>query len=506
MTLSWLAIAWLHALPLAAGIALLRAIGVRGRDDRVAFLGWAWLCGSMLLAVALLGWSWFDLPKPLWGATGILVLGGIGAELRARRRGAAAPASPAAVRAPSFAQRLEQGLFLLVLAFTLAITVNRVVVASTLICSGGDESAIWAAKAKVFFFAGGMDARFVELLTLHGVAHPDYPSLNPLLQWWTYLHAGDVVDVENRFPIFAFVFAMQLVAAGALRRLVRPLFAAALLLLLTVNQSMQLTSWMANADGIVAFGLLVATDAWLRFSATGERRWWALVSLGLGAGLFAKNEGALVAVTFAAGLAVLAVASKPARARLASLGSAHLWLLVPIGLEAVHRACNARFDVTNDLFGAGGDPPIWKNIDARLDPGSFAMLARWFGKVWFVPTSLVPRLPDPDSPWLQTSDQNFLFGAFLFSSLADPRRALRSPLGVVTIALLLAVAGFAVVYLGTVHELEWHLRTSVGRVLFDLLPAATVVLAALHSPHERAHPGDGGQGREAGGVPQLAHG
>jgi hypothetical protein len=477
VTLAPLDLLLLLGLPLLAGASVLRALGVAFRDDRVAFLGWAWLAGALLLSAALHVWSWFALPHPRAAATAALLLAaGVAAVLPRPRR---SPAPPPRERAPSW----ESALFAGALVLALLVALDRILIANAAIVCVGDEAAIWAGKAKALHYAGGMGPELGRFLSEGRVGHPDYPAFNPLLQWWTFLHAGGVVEVENRLPIQAFVPAAILVGAGALRRLVRPSLSAALLLLLTLNHGMLEATFRAGSDGIVAFGLLVAADAWLRFASSGERRWWALLQLGLAGALWAKNEGTLLAVAFALALAVAALRSAALRARFAALGTARLWVLAPLLFEAGQRAFNLRYGLTNDLFGGEGDPPLWRNLAGRFDPESLSTLARWFGRSWFAPDSLGGPLPPPPSPWLATSDQNLLFPALVVAGLSLPRRAWRGASGVLLGALGLAAAGFALVYLGTVHDLEWHLKTSVGRVLFQLAPAAAVALAALHSAH-----------------------
>jgi hypothetical protein len=43
----------------------------------------------------------------------------------------------------------------------------------------------------------------------------------------------------------------------------------------------------------------------------------------------------------------------------------------------------------------------------------------------------------------------------------------------------LATAGFAVVFVGTPHDLDWHLDTAAYRVLFQLLPTNALAVALL---------------------------
>ena len=64
-------------------------------------------------------------------------------------------------------------------------------------------------------------------------------------------------------------------------------------------------------------------------------------------------------------------------------------------------------------------------------------------------------------------------------ALAWSWRTVGPVLRVPGLALLLALAGVHLVYIGSFLELEFHLATSYTRVLFQLLPAALSWLAAL---------------------------
>jgi len=465
-------------LPLLAGVALVRAAGVRFRDDRLAFFGWAWLAGTLALTLLLFGWSWFGLPSPGLATSVLIAVAAAGAEWIARRgaRGAA-PTATSTAAAPAPGGPLERALFVAALAFVLLVTLDRVVSANASIVCLGDESAIWAAKARAFWFGGGMTDDFRRILFEQRVAHRDYPPMNPLLQWWTWLAAGRMTSFENRFPIQCFAPALILVAAGALRRMLRPALAAALLLLVVSSLGMSIMTWWAISCGIVAFGMLAAVDGWLRFDATGRPRDFALFSAGLAAALWAKNEGAMLATLFAGTIAVAALVSKATRARLASLRGAWAWLLLPLACETAHRAFNLRYGLTNDLAGTPDDGFL-QHFVARMDFASLRTLAAWFGRTLFAPAILPERFGEPASPWLAHSDQNLLLASALFVAAVDPRGVFRGARGVVFAVLALSLAAFAVVYLGTHYDLAWHLETSVGRVLFDVAPASAVALAS----------------------------
>jgi len=493
------ALAFLLLVPLLTGVAVVRGLGVRAREDRLAFLGWAWVAGTLVLSTALFAWSWFALPAPCAATIAFCAACACAAEVVARLRVRRVPVAPEVVAAaPRRGRRIETALFWAALVLALTVTLDRIVTADASIVCTGDEVLIWAAKAKALWVSGGMSPGFERLLADHRVVHADYPPHNPLLQWWTWLVAGRMGDVENRLAIQLFAPALLLVAAAALRRHVGPALAGALLVLLTLNRGMTHASWPADADGLVACGFLVAVDGWLRFAESGRAPFFALSSFGLATALWAKNEGALLAVQFGLALGVAAVVSRRVRARLAGLRGALAWLLLPVALEAAHRAFNLRFGLVNDLAeGAGGS--LAGRMLGRLDGASLEVLGRAFARSLTVPP-MIPEYFKPLVPaWLGPSDQNLLLPVFFALALLRPRRAFGAELGVVTGTLFAAVASFALVYLGTVHDLAWHLDTSVGRVLFDLVPAATVASSALLG--DLLQSAKGGAASSAGAAP-----
>lgn len=500
MNVSPAALAFLLLVPLLTGAAVVRGLGVRAREDRLAFLGWAWVAGTLVLTTALFAWSWFALPAPRAATIALCAACACAAESAARRR--ARRVLPVVADGdggpPRRARRIESVLFGAALVLALAVTLDRIVTADASIVCSGDEVLIWAAKARAFCVSGGMSSGFERLLADHRVVHADYPPHDPLLQWWTWLVAGRMGDVENRLAIQLFAPALLLVAAAALRRRVGPALAAALLLLLALNRGMTHASWPADADGLVACGFLVAVDGWLRFAESGRAPCFALAAFGLATALWAKNEGALLAVEFALALGVAAVVSRRVRERLAGLRGALAWLLLPLALEAAHRAFNLRFGLVNDLAeGAGG--ALADRMLGRLDGASLGILGSAFARSLTVPPTIAEYFKPLVPAWLGPSDQNLLLLAFFALALLRPRRAFGAELGVVTGTLLAAFAGFALVYLGTVNDLAWHLDTSVGRVLFDLAPAATIAAAALIG--DLRHSGKGGAASSAGAAP-----
>jgi hypothetical protein len=291
--------------------------------------------------------------------------------------------------------------------------------------------------------------------------HADYPLLNPLLQLWVYGLAGGIVHAVNRLPIQLFVPALALAMAGALRVRARPWLAAVLLLLLMTSEPLPELGARALSDVIVALGFAVALDAFARFRATGRARWWRLACVALALLAWSKNEGLMLslAVALPAALSLRRpVAGPPSRRpRTGEL----VWLALPVVVVAVQAACNARHGFRNDLVEGGLLSAAW--------PGALVDLPRRAG-------TLLRHLGA--ATWRDPDGSHLLLVMFAGLALLHPRRLLARCEGVTAFAVLLGLAGYVLVYLATPRELDWHLGTSLRRVLFHLTPAAVMWTAA----------------------------
>jgi hypothetical protein len=473
MTLSPAGLALLIALPWSFGAALLLALGVRPRADRLAFAGHSWFAGALALAVLLHGWLLLGLPlaRAPFVATAV-AMAALLAALGARRGVAAEAAAPTA---PAAARARIPWLALAVVA-ALALTADRIVHANAVAVVMEDEAEIWAGKAKALFVAGGFGARLGPLAA--DLSHADYPPLDPLLQLWTYVLAGRIVHVENRLPLQWGTIGATLLLASALRRRASPAVAAGLLLLWSAAPETGETVRFANADGLVAFALLGAADAWLRFTEGGGAGWWRVAAVELGALVWAKNEGDLLLVAALAAGGVALARDAALRRRVRSLGRQLLWLALPLLLVAVHVAINRRFGWRNDLMQPAGDvPPLWRGIVRRLDFASMARIATAFARELFFREDPTGRL---------VAGQACLVAAFLGPALLGARAVRRGGAAAVTLALLFGLAGLFCVYAATPNDLEWQLRLSAHRVLYDLVPTAVLALGVVFGAREPA--------------------
>jgi hypothetical protein len=458
MTLSPLQIALLLVLPWLAGAGVLRAIGCRARGDRMAYLGWAYVAGSLVTGcvvfLALL------LRAPLearWLAPAVggiaLVSSMLGAWLHREPSG-----SGTAVPTPG-APRWENALFHGLVVLLVLVTALRILDATLVPITEGDEARIYARRAHWLFHAGGFDGGFLEMARVFGKdAHLDYPPLNPLLQIWAFSFHGGVLHVENRFLVALASIALILVLASALRRHVRPLLAAVLLLLVFDVRLTNALSRSVIADGMIALGALAMVDAWLRWRRTGSAAWWRLSMLSAAFLVSSKNEGALHLLAALVCAALGSLLFRGERERRPTLRDA-AWASLQLAALAAIWTLNARLGFENDLVNRS-------TVQTFLETPLLERLRLVGG---FLSEYVVAK-PEQSA---------HLWAVLLLLVLASPALALRGEARWVILFLFLLVGGYVLVYLATPLELEWHLRTSVERVLYPSLPIAALVIGIL---------------------------
>ena len=369
MELTLPALALFVAAPLVLGWALLRLIGIGWRTDRVAYLGWAWLGGSVGLCA-------LEVLRLLAGtdaratvAGGALVLAAA-TFVRTRGKPVLEPEAPIAPTGG----RIERALFALALALALGVMLARILASSLSAVITNDEAATWAVRAKYLFDAGGFGGSYARGLVEGDIYNTSYPLLNPLLQLWVFDCAGAVTHTFNRLPIQLCAVALVLCSAAAVRRVARPWVAALLVLMLVDCVQLDTAVRRANADVLVALGALVAADVWRRFRGMADRAeargsWLGLLSLALVFLVWSKREGLML---FAFGALVLAVAAWRGgglwRAAAGLAASRAWWLLVPpLLVQAGTMLHNRRF-ATSGSHELGGEVLVkaWERLGESL--------------------------------------------------------------------------------------------------------------------------------------------
>jgi hypothetical protein len=333
-----------------------------------------------------------------------------------------------------------------------------------------DAVAIWNLRAR-FIFRGGeqwTDAFSTALMA----THPDYPLLLPLsvVRCWKY--AGYEAAIVP--PLIAMFFAVAtiglLVSAIATLRTVTQGFLAGLVLLAPF---LFITTGVSeNADTPLGFFLLAILVLLCLQDRMPDGKYKFLLVAGMMTGFAAwtKNEGWLFLAAVV--IARFIVTVRGLRACLRQLLTFAIGL-APILLVVIY--FKMRFAPSNDLVAAQG---FRSTADKLLDSSRYLLILKafadqvadfggWYANptylLIFYPLCLGVRVEEEDRPGIATS--------------------------IITLGLILT--GYFFVYVTTPHDLSWHLRTSLDRLLIQLWPSFVFVYflivraleQALHQKH-----------------------
>lgn len=466
-------------LPLLLGWGVLRVLGLRARVDPLSWSAWLLLASTCTTALASALWLAAGLGSSR-GVQALVATLALGLHLFAwRRPPAAGLRSPSAFRDAAAWERVAGG----------ALIAALLIVAAASVADGQaralvdkDDATFWAPKAKLIYLAGDLGSELEQRVSglqlprgywepfeeriaqledrekqrLAGaealmsntqmIAHLDYPLLNPLLQWWCFVAAGELLDGANRLPLQLCSVALLLLLAGALLQSCRPLLAAALLLLVFSLGATLTGLKSAYSDGAVALGLLVAADAVRRAGSLPPRAVAGLTALGLVSLVAAKHEGLVYLASLCAAWCVL---------RPLPLRRMALWCLPAVLVLGSTWLLNLRLGVSNDVA-ANAHPQL-----ARLPE----VLAFFWNHIWSAPR---------DAASLRELNQHGLLLLALAWWALGGARSWRGWPGFVGLTLGLATLAQLTVYVLTPHELEWHLLTSAPRVAWQLVPLAAL--------------------------------
>lgn len=451
-------------LPLWLGVALVGACGGL-RPASTASARWlgallAWPLGLGLTSA--LAFVWLALLRPLVGTAGEVALE-LGVCLGAtavwwRRRRTAAPwaaAAPGAGRPRALFTCLG-GASIVVGAWRLAEGWR----AATYRYPFGDWDAlaIWNLKARFFFWPDAWTRAFSPEIAW---SHPDYPLLLPAFYARTWVWLGEttwLVPALTGLLFLALLVAIVAVAVFRLRGGEQALVAGALAsgvayLGIGFNQYADIPL----AVFFLAVNVLLLESARLPGSTTLP----FLAGLAAGAMVWTKNEGwamlaALVASELLVGWRRHTVSLRAALAFGAGV--------LPLGLTTI--VFKLALAPANDLLVG----VAWSTL---ADPGRLLVVAASLGRSFlqYGPFGL-PLLP-------------VLLGYTLVQGTAVPPE-FRPWATSLAVRLPLVLAAYAGAFLLTPHPLEWHLATSLERLISQLVPSVILLaMSASRAPGAR---------------------
>lgn len=437
------------------GLGVVRAMGLRATHGVRASLAYGYLVGHLLLAVVM--WLWLLLGKPFPGWLFPVVATLAGTLLYVRTRTA---------EQPGIVRERTNWLVLVPLVLVIIPVLDAAARWNVNPLLFGDESLIWASKAKVWFSAAA-DER--GLLLKNFVEHPDYPMWNPLMQNLSFASAGRVLHWENRLPLQAVSVALLMLMSAAMTRRSHAIVAAVVLFAFA-GSTFATWSQVAGSDVLLACATLASVDALLRWRETGEQVWWRLACCA-GAGMLAsKNEGTLlvpvVAVAFAAHWWFAGARSK-------SLGQFFrraLWLLLPVATWLAHFVHNNTYELGNTLVKDTSGRGMLTRITEQ-----FSTYAPQVGQFFY-------------EYCIDVSRSRWILPATLLAAIAVVlRQRLRcrvEPAFALLAVTWLAACGYLMVFIGTPSDLTWHLQTACDRILIHVLPVACLSLAMMIWPKQ----------------------
>jgi hypothetical protein len=438
--------------PILVGFGVLRLCGLRVRADPLAVSALAYVAGSVALGALVGLWLALDAPGGTRGLLWAAPVLGLGLLVAGRRVPPCAEPAPEGTGHTGRARGITWvHAVLAVLVVSLLLHVVRSTLAPV-IDGEGDEAQNWAIKAKLLFDARAPDVGYAARLLEFPWTNPDYPLLNPLMQVWTFAHAGAIVHFENRLVIQLGVFALLVLLAAGLRARVHPGLAAALLLVVgTCSMTRRLAS-SGGADLNVALGLLATAECALRWRRDGSPAWFRAGAVSLAFLMWTKNEGLLYG-TFLVLLVWLWRGPRP-RVRVQELA----WLALPFAVAAGTWGFNALHGFPAYVMSGP------EGSAAALGGYSLERVTDTFRHVF-------------DHLFLRPDQHGYIPAAFLLVLVLAPRAALRGPAGPLAVALALTFAALVAVYPRYPFEIRWTVGLSAPRVLFHLVPSMTLVLA-----------------------------
>ncbi|MGE3172757.1 MAG: hypothetical protein AB7O97_09025 [Planctomycetota bacterium] len=373
------------------------------------------------------------------------------------------PAAPATAPPDDDAPPLPPGLVTAAMRLGLGLAVTGAAV-YTLHCTEGDVDAwaMWNTKAALLAGRGADWPATAALLQDH--YHPDYPLLLPAFHaQWLRMVGGPSVPVQIAIA-WAFTLAGLLLLHGLLLRLRGVGWARLGALVLGATPWYWSVGIGQMADvplGGYALGALGLAALALR-QETPPRAHLLLAGAFAAAAAWTKNEGMLFLL--ALGLAALLPLRALGLARWRRLALPFAAGAAPV--LAVTLWFKATIAVDNDLVAAAADGDLAALL---LDP------ARWVAVAAFAFAEL-------------SKLGNGLFWVVAAAVLVSRWRAPQLPVrdagtGWIAITMALWFAGYLLVYVVTPHDLQWHLSTSLRRLLVQLwIPGVLALLLARGAP------------------------
>jgi len=307
-----------------------------------------------------------------------------------------------------------------------------------------DAWSIWDRAAR-FIYRDPQNWHAAFSPELDWLNHPDYPLLVPLNVAWGWEAVG---QETQRIPIIQAMFFVLASAAlmFASVGLVRTIGQASLSTLVLICTPTFIAVGAGLVSDIPVMYYILASSVLIFLALTQQPRLWILSGFMAGLAGWAKNEGLLFIVV---SMLVLILTRPKGPGRVLTRYSAGL--AVPFAVLLYFKSIAP----ANDIFAldAGNQ---WTRI---VDLSRYWLLLKAIG-----------------AQALGFGGWSFsiLFALAIYALVVRLKPSSHSRLGVLTIAaiIMLQFLGYCAVYVLTPHDLEWHLGTSLGRLILHIFPSA----------------------------------
>lgn len=299
-----------------------------------------------------------------------------------------------------------------------------------------DGWAFWTLRAKILLLEGGFPPVVFQKPGPLDFAHPEYPLLVPLVDWWMFAHAGAPMPALASAAGGLWLAALVGLLWTELRPRTDLLTAGLAALGLALFRPIGEHATGGMAEVVMALALLGTVVSLRSATSEGGQEDWVRAALYLSLGALAKNEGTAAAVAVLIGVAIWAL---PRRHRLPMSAAT---LLVPLALGVGWQLYARSLGLGVEQI---GDASTVGDLMDRLILIAGAVLRLSVYRSWG-PAVLLIALG---------------YGVWVVRREAGPAFWL------LPIYLAMAMA----VYLSTQLDLAWLLDTSLDRVVSHTVPA-----------------------------------
>jgi hypothetical protein len=396
---------------------------------------------------------------------GLLVLSVVTSRSQRRAWLDASPSDDEKVHTPSPVNSLSMsgGLLLLLLAASLISSAGSFYALCAARPHGNwDAWAMWNMKAR-FFYLGHENWRLAVCDEVSGV-RPDYPFFLPLTVARFWADGASEGTIASRMIAALYTGLVVLILIAGVAR-VRGIATAALACLVLLGANFFVLEG-ASQYADIEFSAFMLSAIVLLTMATharhGANRLWALTGLLAGCAAWTKNEGLILCLAVCAAIITTCVVRKRIQHALVRCG---MFLLGAAPFLLCVLSTKLAFAWRNDVF---EDQTFSGAAQSLTDPARYRLFWQWLIELF--PQYIDTRL-------------FVLLAAFGLLARVSTRRSAHSgetppgpDLSTATLTLVFVSGCYAFIYLITPHDLGWHMRTSLSRLVLHLWPSVLLVL------------------------------